>query len=119
MKTRHAVMGGLISATLLGTPVISQAYSNIEVRVAPPAPRHEVVPAPRTGYEWAPGYWNWSGNHYVWSKGHYVKARGAGYRWVAPTWNEHDGRYHMQQGRWEHDGNHGRDHDRDHDRNHH
>jgi hypothetical protein len=31
------------------------------VWIAPPRPRVVVVPAPRPGWIWSPGYWNWSG----------------------------------------------------------
>lgn len=30
---------------------------SVGIGVAPPPPRYEVVPPPRAGYVWAPGYW--------------------------------------------------------------
>ena len=36
-------------------------HAVVEVNVRPPAPRVVVVPAPRVGYAWAPGYWRWNG----------------------------------------------------------
>ncbi len=40
---------------------------------AMPAPRVEVVPAPRHGYAWVPGHWTWSRGGWVWIRGHHVR----------------------------------------------
>jgi hypothetical protein len=71
------------------------------VRTAPPAPRHEAVPAARRGYEWAPGYWNWNGHRYVWTKGHYEKVR-RGYTYHRPEWKQGDNGWTMERGGWRH-----------------
>ena len=52
------------SATALSLPAAAEIYVNI----APPAPRYEVVPAPRVGYVWVPGFWDWRGNRHVWPR---------------------------------------------------
>jgi hypothetical protein len=49
------------SVTAFALPAAAEIYVNI----APPAPRYEVVPAPRHGYVWAPGYWDWRGNRHL------------------------------------------------------
>jgi hypothetical protein len=103
---------------------------NIVIGSPPPAPRYEVVPAPRYGYLWVPGFWDWNGRHYVWISGHWEHAR-EGYAYRRPEWHEEHGRWILERGRWEHEHhdegrhegwykehNHGREydrHDRDHD----
>ena len=103
MLTR-TILATCFAATLaLGAAQTSTARDVIIVREAPPPPRVEVVPAPRRGYEWAPGYWNWQGNRHVWVKGHYVKAR-HGYSYRPHEWVERDGRWQLHRGRWDRDG---------------
>jgi len=73
MNHRHLLLGAMLGTTVLAASAPS--FAAIEVNIAPPAPRHEVVPAARPGYEWAPGYWNWNGHRYVWVDGHFVRER--------------------------------------------
>ena len=80
-------------------PVAGEA-KQIIVEVAPPAARVEVVPAPRTGYVWAPGYWGWRANNHYWVNGHYIRER-HGYHWVPHRWDDRDGRWYFHEGRWE------------------
>jgi hypothetical protein len=95
-------------------PVEAMARDTVVVvRTAPPAPRHEVVPAARRGYEWAPGYWNWNGHRHVWVKGHWERAR-AGYVFHRPEWVQDEHGYRLNRGGWEH-GELAVRHDRDHD----
>jgi len=112
MKTTKTLLGALCFGVLLGAPVASQARGYVDVEIAPPPPRYEVVPAPRPGYVWAPGYWNWDGRRHVWARGHYVRARGANYHYVPHRWEQHHGRYRLENGRWErgHDDPRHRDH---------
>jgi hypothetical protein len=76
------------------------ASAAIYVDVAPPAPRVEVVPAPRVGYAWAPGYWDWRDNRHTWTTGHWERER-PGYAYVAPEWRERDGHWYMERHGWE------------------
>ncbi|WP_394781078.1 YXWGXW repeat-containing protein [Undibacterium sp.] len=87
--------------------VTAPASAEIIVRVAPPPPRTEVVPAPRRGYLWVPGHWDWRGNQHVWARGTWIRER-RGYVYQEPRWTEHEGRWHYQQGAW---GRGDRDHD--------
>lgn len=82
-----------------------------EIRVAPPAPRYERMPQARHGYVWSPGHWEWRGRRYDWAPGVWIAER-PGHVYVAPTWNQRDGRWVMEQGRWNERGPNG---DRDHD----
>ena len=97
----------------------AQAQLNINVTVAPPAPRYEPVPALPSGFAWAPGYWAWNGGRYDWVGGHQIEQR-QGYRWVADHW-EPGNRYRAgywapEREEWR-EGGHKKHHkhDRDHD----
>jgi WXXGXW repeat (2 copies) len=76
------------------------ASAALYVEIAPPAPRVEVVPSPRYGYTWAPGYWDWRGNRHAWVTGHWERER-PGYAYVAPEWVQRDGRWTMDRHGWE------------------
>ncbi|UUZ54801.1 YXWGXW repeat-containing protein [Massilia sp. H-1] len=54
------------AAALMPLSASAQIGVNLYVDTAPPAPRYESIPAPRSGYVWAPGFWNWEGNRHVW-----------------------------------------------------
>ena len=99
MKIRNAIIYGLL-ASACAIPAVSEARVYADITVAPPAPRHEVIPGSRHGYVWAPGYWDWRYRNYVWVPGHYVPAR-AGARWVPNRWHERNGHWVMEGGRWE------------------
>jgi hypothetical protein len=91
----------LVAALALGAisiPIVSEARTVI-VEVAPPPARVEVVPAPRVGYVWAPGYWNWNGHRHVWVGGRWVGER-HGYHWEAHHWEEREGHWHFREGGW-------------------
>jgi hypothetical protein len=97
----YILASSLMSAlTLAAAPAAyAQIHGVITVREAPPPMRAEMVPAPRHGYVWAPGYWNWQGRQHVWHRGAWVRAR-PGYAYAAPSWAERDGRWEFHQGRW-------------------
>ena len=59
-----------------------------------------VVPAPRRGYVWAPGYWDWRGSRHIWVGGRWVRER-EGYAYHPHRWVEHDGRWRLERGRWD------------------
>jgi hypothetical protein len=104
MFSKKALVAALITAGTLGavaTP--SGAQVDIQLNFAPPAPRYEVVPAPRAGYVWAPGHWQWRGNSHVWVGGSWEPAR-AGYVYRSPSWVERNGRWQYQPSRWDRDG---------------
>jgi len=83
------------------------AQVNVFIGTPPPAPRVEVIPAPRAGYVWAPGFWRWDNGHHVWAGGHWIEAR-RGQRWVPDHWVQYrdgnrDGWRH-DAGHWDRDG---------------
>ena len=116
---KRVLLATAVVATL-GSGVAVPASADVFVRVAPPPPREEVVPGPRHGYVWAPGYWDWRGHRHVWVTGHYVRER-PGYVYMGPRWVERGGGWRMERGHWgrrdrDHDGVPNRfDHDRDND----
>jgi hypothetical protein len=84
-------------------------------------PVYEVVPPPRAGYVWAPGYWDWDdhGHKHAWKQGHWVSER-PGYVYEQPRWVRASNGWVLQPERWnrgqgrgdDDDQGHGHDHDR-------
>ena len=70
----------------------------------PPAPVYEVVPAPRVGYVWAPGYYRWDGGRHIWTPGRWLAQR-VGYRWVPDRWEHGPNGWYFVAGRWDRNGN--------------
>ena len=103
MSMRNALLCALIVLGSVTAPALAQVNINIDLGIAPPAPRYEAVPAPRAGYVWAPGYWNWADQRHVWAPGRWMEARPGSY-WVADRWASRDGRHHFEPGRWEYAG---------------
>ena len=103
-----------ISSAAFLPATASAAGDVIVVHTQPPAPRNEVAPAARRGYEWAPGYWNWNGRKYVWTRGHWERVR-AGYAYAHPVWSQGKDGWQLDRGGWRHgeraDGRSDRDHD--------
>jgi len=98
MSMRTKVLVSALALAAIAIPVVSEAREII-VDVAPPPPRVEVVPAPRVGYVWAPGYWRWTGHKHVWVNGTWVHER-HGWHYAPHTWVERDGRWHYEEGGW-------------------
>ena len=67
MRNRILLAAVALSAAIVSLPGTARTF--VEVQIAPPPPRVEVVPAPRVGYVWAPGYWRWNGHRHVWING--------------------------------------------------
>jgi len=92
------------AAVAMGWSASTQAAANVsvDVEIAPPAPRYEVVPPARAGYVWAPGYWRWDAphHHHAWVGGRYMHEH-RGEHWVPQQWSQHNGRYHFDDGHWE------------------
>ena len=100
MKFRKSLIAVLCASSLgaISLPLTADA-ATIYFNIAPPAPRHEVVPAARRGYVWVPGYWNAKGKRHVWQTGHWERGR-KGFHFVNPTWVQRDNRWELQRGRW-------------------
>ena len=99
MDTRKMLMAGFLAASVASTAAVARSNVEFELNIGPPPPIVEVVPAPRAGYVWAPGYWHWNGERHVWAKGHWLHER-HGYVWNEDRW-DHDGdRWHFRRGYW-------------------
>ena len=80
---------------------VGAANAQIVVRIGPPPPRPvEVVPAPRPGWVWVPGFHRWNGRRYVWVRGHYAHAPREGAVWVPGEWREERGGHVWHEGYW-------------------
>lgn len=109
MSNRKLLVGALFASTVacISVPAAAEIY----VQIAPPAPRHEVIPAPRVGHVWAPGYWDWRNGRHVWVRGRWERDR-RGMYFHPGRWVERDGRWYMERSRWDKRGP-GGDRDRD------
>ena len=99
MKMKTALLCTALGLTA-GLSGVASARTYVDIDVAPPPPREEVVPAPRVGFVWAPGYWDWDGHHHQWRKGHWEHER-AGHHWVNDEWTQRDGHWHHERGHWD------------------
>ena len=113
MTTRKLIVATIFATALGAALPAAAAHVDFFVNVAPPAPVYEVVPAPRVGWVWAPGFWEWRHGRHVWVAGHWVRER-RGYIYTPGAWVLRDGHYYWHQPRWERNPHH-RMHDRDHD----
>ncbi|KWR92088.1 YXWGXW repeat-containing protein [Cupriavidus sp. IDO] len=115
-------MMALLLAAMLGTGLtyataaMAQVSVDIAIGVPPPAPVYEVVPAPRPGYVWAPGYWDWDDHYHkhAWKKGRWERER-PGYVYESPRWVQASGGWVLVPGRWNDRGRHYDHDDYDHD----
>jgi len=90
-----------IGGCVVSPPPRGRAGALVDIDVRPPPPRVVVVPAPRRGYVWAPGYWRWNGRAHVWVDGQWLRER-RGWRWEPAHWEERHGRWHFEEGHWDH-----------------
>jgi hypothetical protein len=90
----------LITTAAVVAPATSYgAVAVVDIEVAPPPLQVEVVPAPRAGYAWAPGFWHWENGQHVWIAGRWIKER-PGYTYVPATWVQVGPRWHFVKGHW-------------------
>ena len=98
MMTRKLLLA--TAATLaLASALPASARTEVFVNVAPPAPVVEVVPAPRAGWVWVPGFWEWRGHRHFWVRGHWEHAR-HGYYYAPARWVQRGDRWEFSHGRW-------------------
>ena len=105
MLKKKLAMAAIAALGFAAVPAMS-AVEYIEVQSAPPALQVETVPAPQSGQVWIPGYRNYANGSYTWVTGHFEPAR-QGYVYVAPAYEQRDGRWRMYAGRWESEEEHG------------
>ena len=86
MDMRKLVVASLLAASTAVASHVAAARVDVDVVIAPPAPRYEVVPAPRHGYVWAPGYWAVPPRaRTTWVPGYWANRPG-GFVWVTGYW---------------------------------
>jgi hypothetical protein len=100
---KKLIVASLVAATIGVAAMPAAARTDIIVNLAPPAPRYEVVPAPRSGYVWSNGNWQYDGRQHVWAAGEWQPVR-QGYVYSQPRWVENNGRWAYQGSRWDRDG---------------
>ena len=108
MSMRKTLGSILLAVGTLGAfalPVTSEASAlvGVSIRVGPPPLRYEVVPLPRRGYVWVPGYWDWRGHKHFWVGGIWVRER-RGYRYQPHRWEQRGDGWYLNRGRWDRDG---------------
>jgi hypothetical protein len=100
MTGRTLLMSFCIAGSATIAPVVASAGIGIDIDIAPPAPRAELVPGPRAGFVWAPGYWDWRGGSHVWVAGRWRRER-PGYHWAPDRWEQRGPHWHHHGGHWE------------------
>ena len=99
MIKRKLLLAALAASSIwIAQPAAAQV--SVYLDVPPPAPRYEVIPAPRAGYVWQPGFWEYRGDRHYWRRGHWVRER-PGYYWHPSRWQQRDGRWYLERGRWD------------------
>ncbi len=82
---------------------VGAAGAQVHITIAPPPPRHEVIPAPppeHRDWVWQAGYHRWDGRAYVWVPGTYVEPPHPRARWVPGHWAPRHGEYVWIEGHW-------------------
>ncbi len=104
MKFRNLAVAIALAVGSLGFAAVGQAarYVDVDVGVAPPPERVEVVPAPREGYIYEPGHYEWNGAEYVWIGGQFIPDR-EGHEWHPYVLEHHGDRWHFRAGHWDDD----------------
>jgi hypothetical protein len=99
MIKRKLLLGALALSSIALVPISAPAEVSVFLDIAPPAPRYEVVPPPRAGHVWQPGFWEWRGDRHYWRKGYWVRER-PGYYWHPSRWENMNGRWVLRHGGW-------------------
>jgi hypothetical protein len=101
MKARKLLLAAAAFSSVVAiAPLTALAEVSVFIDSPPPAARYEVVPAPRAGYVWQPGFWEWRDGRHHWHKGYWMKER-RGYYWHPSRWEQRDGRWYFERGRWD------------------
>ncbi len=101
-KTKLLLASFAAASAFAAIPLPAAAEVGVYLDAAPPPPRHELVPVPRHGFVWEPGYWDWRHGHYMWVDGHWIRER-RGLYWHPSHWESRDGRWVLERGGWHRD----------------
>ena len=110
MMMRKVVLSAVVIAASIGAvvvPIASEAHSDIRISVSPPPLRYEVIPQPRYGHVWTPGYWDYRahrhGYRHTWVNGYWLAER-PGYYYQPRRWVQRDGYWYHDRSHWDRDG---------------
>lgn len=105
MKLRSMVVALTMVLGTLGIATTASAakFVDVEIGIAPPPERVEVVPAPRPGYIYERGHYVVEGDRYVWHEGEFIRER-EGHHWQPYVFERHGDRWHYRAGHWDDDG---------------
>ena len=98
---KKLIVGSLVVAALgaVAFPAAARTHVDFVVNVAPPPVYREVVPLPRPGFVWVPGYWDWRGHRHHWVRGYWVRER-PGYYYAPARWVAYGDRYYFTRPAW-------------------
>jgi hypothetical protein len=99
MSMKMVMLSMVLGMGAIAAPAVSNARVYLDVNIAPPPNREEVILSPRVGYVVAPGYWSWSGHQHVWNRGHYIREH-RGHEWVGDRWDQRGDKWHHERGHW-------------------
>ena len=105
MAITSLAAAAFFSTAMVVTAPFTPANAQVSITFGSPPPpaRYEVVPAPRTGYVWAPGHYELINDQYVWRPGQWLTER-PGYRYVAPAWSQVGNQWRYVPSRWDRNG---------------
>jgi hypothetical protein len=84
-----------------GEPPVGEAAKLVQVTMAPPADRVEVIPVrPAPAYSWIHGHWSWDGAGYRWVGGHWGFVPRGYHEWVHGHWYRSGNYYFYTNGYW-------------------
>ncbi len=100
-RSRFAALVAItLGLAVMGASPVARAQEEIEIEVAPPTPRVEVIPvAPSPRHFWIPGYWGWARGAHYWVPGRYEVLR-PGWSWYSARWAPVGRRWHFYPGHW-------------------
>jgi YXWGXW repeat-containing protein len=102
LATPFAILAVLAFASVFwASCAMAQISLDVIIGSPPPPVRVEVVPAPRPGYVWAPGYWAWNGRQHVWYDGRWEAER-PDQRFVPAHWVDTPGGWRFVPAHWDH-----------------
>jgi hypothetical protein len=91
----------LLRSTVAMLLLIGAAQAQTVIRVAPPAPRREVIAvSPGARYVWVGGYYRYHGHGYAWVPGRYAVPPRPYAVWVPGRWVPRHGGYVWVAGYW-------------------
>lgn len=104
MKIRSMIAGLVLALGTLGMATLAQAakFVEVEIGIAPPPERVEVVPAPRAGYVYERGHFAWDGQRYVWVEAQFIRER-EGHVYTPYVLERRGEKFYFRGGHWDDD----------------